>query len=69
MPKKPDHLTPGSGKRRVNCFQCDGTGQMCNVCGNSRACCEGRADDECVEADDYEPCDNCEGAGQCYAEA
>lgn len=35
------------------CFQCDGTGQMCNVCGESEAACR------CTD-NTYYPCDACE---------
>jgi len=43
-------------KKRRTCFICDGTGEMCNICGESAAVCK------CKE-EDRGPCENCEGEG------
>lgn len=31
---------------QVNCWRCDGTGELCDKCGESAAFCEGDCDDE-----------------------
>lgn len=40
-----------------DCFVCDGTGNMCNECGESSAVCE------CNTENFYE-CENCNGIGK-----
>ena len=30
----------------VNCWRCDGTGELCDVCGESTAACSGCDDEE-----------------------
>lgn len=45
-------------KPKRQCFICDGTGEMCNICGESEAACE--CDNEnCTTS----PCKNCRGTG------
>lgn len=39
-------------KAMVNCFFCDGTGEMCDHCGESRACCDGSCQDPNEEDED-----------------
>ena len=40
------------------CFRCDGTGSICNVCGESERACE------CDEAEQsFCDCENCSGSG------
>ncbi len=39
------------------CFRCDGTGELCNICGESELACS------CEEFDVYD-CDDCEGTGE-----
>jgi len=41
----------------TNCFTCDGTGQMCNICGESEAACQ------CPE-NDRSTCEDCDGRCQ-----
>jgi hypothetical protein len=43
------------------CFACDGTGQMCNICGESERVC--RCEDEEGDYPDFRACKNCEGTG------
>lgn len=38
-------------------FDCDGTGQMCNVCGESSSACG------CDDGDDFFNCQDCDGTG------
>jgi hypothetical protein len=46
-----------TGQRRP-CFSCDGTGNMCDECGESEAVCE------CEEEDKQtSPCSECNGHG------
>jgi hypothetical protein len=58
------HLRPGPGKRPAACFQCDGSGEMCDVCGASRAFCESSG--VCGDDATYADCDNCNGSGRVY---
>lgn len=44
-------------KQKRPCFICDGTGLMCDVCGESEAVCQ--CDDETMKS----PCEDCEGTG------
>lgn len=53
MKKKIKVETP----QRRQCFQCNGTGEMCNVCGESSDVCE------CEEGCSVNPCNNCGGVG------
>ena len=46
-------------KRR--CFICDGTGLMCDVCGESEAACDCGEDGGDLPA--YSDCENCKGTG------
>ncbi len=39
------------------CFVCDGTGTMCNICGESQSVCD------CDEENTYQ-CENCNGTGR-----
>ncbi len=39
------------------CFRCDGTGLLCNICGESEHVCH------CEEFDWYD-CEDCEGTGE-----
>jgi hypothetical protein len=41
----------------TNHFECDGSGAMCGVCGESEPCCT-------CEEPELEPCAGCDGAGQ-----
>jgi len=45
---------PTKDKRR--CFLCDGSGNHCNLCGESARVCE-------CEADDWNECQSCNGTG------
>jgi len=38
------------------CFICDGTGQMCDICGESESVCS-------CSADEYRDCADCDGTG------
>lgn len=44
-----------TGLRR-RCFVCNGTGEICNVCGEAQNCCE-------CGGDNCSPCKNCGGIG------
>lgn len=46
-----------------DCFRCDGTGEICNICGESRTAC-GCSDEEIAEyvaecGDQFDACDDC----------
>lgn len=48
----------GEGKiKTVDCFTCDGTGQMCNICGESEASCQCPQNDRRI-------CEDCDGRCQ-----
>lgn len=49
-------LSPPEIKQQRSCFFCDGSGQMCNICGEADGACE---------CDDYDmrDCDDCGGNG------
>jgi hypothetical protein len=47
-------------KGRKPCFRCDGTGEICNVCGESRAACKCNFK---IGEEDYGPCEDCAGEG------
>lgn len=49
------------------CFRCDGTGELCNLCGESPTDCGCSVED--VEdfngcSDQYDECPDCEGTGE-----
>lgn len=45
--------------KRMSCFQCDGTGQMCDICGESETACS------CDEMErTFSACEDCKGVGQ-----
>jgi hypothetical protein len=48
------------GKRA--CFMCDGTGQTCNICGESEAVCQCE-NEGASGAPDFRDCDDCKGTG------
>jgi hypothetical protein len=51
-----------SKSRKVTeCFRCDGTGKICDVCGESPLACEcDECDGGCVASD----CEDCGGTGK-----
>lgn len=55
MAKKTTAKISGPPEKRA-CFQCDGTGQMCNICGESESACE-------CDEEDFFTCPNCKGSG------
>lgn len=44
------------GETRRRCFTCDGSGEMCDVCGESETACR------CDEPT-FSPCEHCDGDG------
>lgn len=45
--------------KQVYCFICDGTGEMCNSCGEAEGTCD------CGDYD-FQECANCAGTGVSY---
>lgn len=43
------------------CFMCDGSGQMCNICGEAEPVCS-------CEKLDFRDCEDCEGTGVASAD-
>lgn len=60
MGKKKDNVAPCNIKAH---FDCDGTGQMCNTCGESETACACRDDSA-----DLVSCKDCAGLGQICVE-
>lgn len=50
------------------CFRCDGDGQICNICGESKAACGCASEDIKAYVDEhgdqFDECPDCEGSGQ-----
>jgi len=46
-----------SKKRKITCSVCNGTGQLCNCCGEAEAACE------CPDGFDPGECETCKGKG------
>lgn len=42
----------------TKCFRCDGTGQICDECGESEAACQ------CEGDHDFSDCEDCGGTGK-----
>ena len=40
------------------CFRCDGTGELCNICGESDLACQ------CEDGFDGYDCEDCNGSGE-----
>lgn len=54
---------PGLRASTPRCFRCDGTGKLCNVCGEAPATC--RCDGTDVDNDEqWYACDDCGGTGR-----
>lgn len=52
------------------CFKCDGSGKICNICGESEPAC-GCSEDEIEEyldenplEEQYDDCEDCKGTGE-----
>jgi len=45
----------------TNCFRCDGTGNLCNICGESERACSCEDDGE---EPTYFECTDCDGTGR-----
>lgn len=50
------------------CFKCDGTGKICNICGESESAYQNTEDEieaylEENDSDQFDECDDCEGTG------
>jgi len=50
-------MSPETVKQQRPCFMCNGTGQMCDICGEAENVCD--CDDEAILVD----CSDCEGSG------
>jgi hypothetical protein len=48
-------------KKPTKCFRCDGTGQICDICGESEAACRCLEDGE---EPTFSPCEDCHGTGE-----
>jgi len=60
MSKKTEPAKP-STQDPPRCFRCDGTGKLCEVCGETESVCEGdEGDHDYVEG----PCEDCKGTGK-----
>jgi hypothetical protein len=64
MAKKAKKAEPEKPKE-TNCFRCDGTGELCNGCGESAAHCV----DSCPDEDNglavgFYECPDCKGTGK-----
>lgn len=56
-------------QKQTQCFRCDGTGQICNICGESEMACD--CDSTQVEnyqkehdMDQFDNCEYCKGTGK-----
>lgn len=63
---KAQKVAPAAKPKDAKCLRCDGTGEICQVCGESAVLCEGTCK---IDADDedtcsYEACPDCEGTGK-----
>lgn len=53
-------------KEQADCCRCDGTGQLCNECGESAAVCTSAGcgcDTDSEDEAGYYDCDECKGTG------
>jgi hypothetical protein len=57
MPTRPQRQ-PKTVAAPPRCFRCDGTGEICDVCGEAPGACR------CGEDASYSPCDSCKGTGR-----
>jgi hypothetical protein len=50
------------------CFRCDGTGKICNICGESEKACSCDATEieehEADGFDQFDDCEDCKGTGK-----
>ena len=61
MAKKPE--TKPEKPKETTCFRCDGTGQLCEGCGESESICDGLCDEEVAAFSHYD-CPDCNGTGK-----
>ena len=60
--KKKSEPKAESPKRKRPCFDCNGTGYKCNICGESIDVCD------CSGNPDIRDCEECEGTGVASAD-
>ena len=46
------------GKIKNKCFRCDGSGEICNICGESLGACQ------CGDGQEVDMCPDCNGTGK-----